>query len=55
MGANPPTPMAKEHVIAIIGGLAVGAFLGYEFAATLNGYPPYSMIANYYANQAASS
>jgi hypothetical protein len=43
--------MGRNHVIAIIGGLAVGAFLGYEFAATLNGYPPYSWIANYYSGQ----
>ena len=47
--------MQKHHVIAIIGGLAIGAFLGYEFAATLNGYPPYSMIANYYAAQAQAA
>lgn len=44
--------MDRNHAIAIIGGLALGAFIGYEFAATLNGYPPYSLIANYFSNLA---
>jgi hypothetical protein len=39
--------MAKHHAIAIVAGLAVGAFLGYEFATTLTAYPPYSWIARY--------
>lgn len=47
--------MQRHHVIAIIGGLAVGAFIGYEFAATLNVYPPYSWIANYYVSQTGLS
>jgi hypothetical protein len=47
--------MQRHHAIAIIGGLAVGAFLGYEFASTLMQYPPYNWIATYYTNQVAAS
>jgi hypothetical protein len=47
--------MGRNHAIAIIGGLALGAFIGYEFAATLNGYPPYTLIANYFSQKAQAS
>lgn len=47
--------MNRNHVIAIIGGLAVGAFLGYEFASSLMQYPPYSLISTFYTNQVAAS
>jgi hypothetical protein len=47
--------MQKNHIVAIISGLAVGAFIGYEFAAQLNGIPPYQWIANYYISKAGVS
>lgn len=46
--------MSKHHSVAIVAGLAVGAFLGYEFATTLASYPPYSWIASYFAGQSSS-
>jgi hypothetical protein len=47
--------MAKNHAVAIIAGLAVGAFLGYEFAAQLTNYPPYSWIGSYLSNSLSTS
>jgi hypothetical protein len=39
--------MHPHHIAALIGGFAIGAFLGYELSGTLVGYPPYSYLANY--------
>lgn len=47
--------MNRNHTIAIVAGLAVGVFIGYEAGTTLNGYPPYSWIATYFANQIAAN
>jgi hypothetical protein len=46
--------MGKSNAVAIIAGLAVGAFLGYEFATTLTAYPPYSWIGNYLQSSMSS-
>jgi hypothetical protein len=40
--------MNKHHAIAIVAGLAVGAFIGYEASAKLATWPIYSSIWNYY-------
>ena len=45
----------RNHTVAILSGLALGAFIGYEFAGKLNAYPPYSWIANYLAQQLSGS
>jgi hypothetical protein len=47
--------MGKNHAVAIVAGLAVGAFIGYEFAAQLVNYPPYSWIGSYLAGQSTAS
>lgn len=47
--------MGKHNAVAIVLGLAVGAFAGYEFAATLVNYPPYSWIGNYLVGQSSGS
>jgi ABC-type thiamin/hydroxymethylpyrimidine transport system permease subunit len=46
--------MSKHHAVAIVSGLALGAFLGYEFASNLTAYPPYSWIGSYLAGTGSS-
>jgi hypothetical protein len=47
--------MLKAHAAAIVAGLAVGAFIGYEWAASLTNTPPYSWINNWITGNSASS
>lgn len=47
--------MNKNHSVALVAGLAIGAFLGYEFATNLTAYPPYSWIGSYLAGSGGSA
>ncbi len=39
--------MPNHHIALIVGGVVVGAFIGYEWADTFAGYPVYSSILDY--------
>jgi hypothetical protein len=45
----------KHYLPWIIGGVAIGAFVGYEFAVNLNTVMPWQWIANYYGQQVANA